>query len=617
MFRSRHDHQFQNEIMPVFLVSMFSFLILHLINPSAEGINGKAESINEGLWIWLSVAIVIIFLYLLRRYELNRIRLRNQLKLQKIESDSLRAMDQLKSRFFENISHEFRTPLTLILGQAESLVSSGLNEPETAKLHVLSKNARKLLTLVNQVLDLSKLESGEMKLNLSQQNIVLFLKDLFYSWEVLAVRKNISLTFNSDSENITMAFDPDKLEKVFYNLLSNALKFTDPAGSIKVEILFTQPPFVEILVENTGPGIHPDQLPHVFDRFYQFDHPNFLKTDGTGIGLALAKELAELHHGTLSVESKERVSTVFTVRLPLKKLNPACINNKIPFAHRELPAFYKAGYETRKERDVPGIRTGTIKDKRDIVLVVEDNTDVRKYIREQFEADYRVKEAENGKVGLSMAREIVPDLIIADLMMPVMDGFQFCGKIRGDERTSHIPLIMLTARAGFEDKLKGLETGIDDFMTKPFSTKELKVRVRNLINQRRLLTNRYSIANQIIPSEIPVISIDKLFLKKIITAIESNIENREFTVESLAAHVNMSTSQLNRKLNAIIGQPAGLLMRSIRLRRAADMLEKNSGSVSQICYQLGFTDQAYFSRAFKKQYGRTPGEFKKAEVTEY
>ncbi|MBK6283588.1 MAG: response regulator [Draconibacterium sp.] len=253
-------------------------------------------------------------------------------------------------------------------------------------------------------------------------------------------------------------------------------------------------------------------------------------------------------------------------------------------------------------------------DNREIVLVVEDNKDVRTFICEQLGVQYKVKEAENGEQAMIIAQETVPDLIVTDLIMPKMNGFQFCKAVRGDERTSHIPIIMLTAKVGFDNKIEGLETGVDDYITKPFSSKELMVRVKNLINQRRLLRARFKTSTIIKPSEVSVLSIDQVFLDKIIKTIEANFENQDFTPESLAEVVNMSISQLNRKLNALINQPAGQLMRSLRLQRAADLLKQKAGTVSEICYQLDFNDPAYFSRAFKKQFGCSPSDFIKIKV---
>jgi signal transduction histidine kinase/DNA-binding response OmpR family regulator len=559
----------------------------------------------------LDLLIFVTFLFLVRRYELNRIRLKNQLKLEKIESETLRNMDQVKSRFFANISHEFRTPLSLILGQVDSVMSSGIGSGEKAKLQVAERNARRLLELINQILDLSKLEAGSMKLNLSQHNIVSFLKGLFYSFESLAAYKNISLFFHSDTDKILAVFDPDKMEKIFNNLVSNAVKFTDAHGKIKISLHSIDPQLVEFRVENNGHGIPADQLSNIFNRFYQVSDNTTRDHEGTGIGLSLVKELVELHHGTISAERIEGTGMVFIVRLPVLEFIPGKAPIVDLVVNHELSSALHSLNELIDE-EIPDAAPARLSiASREIILIVEDNIELREFIRGQIEDCYLVIEAKDGKTGLSAAQAAIPDLIITDLMMPVMDGYQFCKKIRNDARTSHIPIIMLTARAGFEDKMEGLETGIDDFITKPFSTRELKVRILNLINQRNLLRARFSLATIIKPSEVTAVSIDKLFLEKIVMAIEANFENQDFNIKSLAAEVNMSASQLNRKLNALVGQSAGQLVRSIRLQRAAELLQKNAGTISEVCYQLGFNDQAYFSRAFKKQFGRSPGEYSK------
>jgi signal transduction histidine kinase/ligand-binding sensor domain-containing protein/DNA-binding response OmpR family regulator len=547
--------------------------------------------------------------YLIRKYELNRIKLSNQLKIEKVSTDTLRQLDQLKSQFFANISHEFRTPLTLILGQIESVMSSSVELKEKTKLQVANRNARRLLTLINQLLDLSKLESGSMDLNVKKLNIVSFLKSLLYSFESMADSQKISLKFESDSENIQVVFDLDKMEKVFYNLVSNAFKFTRENGEVKVVIKIIDSLYVEIRVEDTGLGIPAQHLPNIFDRFYQVDNSLTRNYEGSGIGLALVKELVELHHGIVTVHSRKGEGSVFSVRLPFGEQKQEIKTDEITVVKHDFSTkFYLEEEIVETEKTVAEAEKPFI-DNREIVLIVEDNSDVRAYIREQLEADYQIKEAENGEEGMLMAQEIVPDLIVTDLMMPKVNGYQFCKLVRNDQRTSHIPIVMLTAKAGFDDKIEGLEIGVDDYITKPFSAKELKVRVRNLVNQRRLLRSRFKTSTVIKPSEVTATSVDQLFLENVIKTIEANFENQDFTPESLAETVNMSVSQLNRKLNALIEQPAGQLMRSLRLQRAADLLKQKAGTVSEICYQLDFNDPAYFSRAFKKQFGCSPSEF--------
>jgi signal transduction histidine kinase/ligand-binding sensor domain-containing protein/DNA-binding response OmpR family regulator len=561
---------------------------------------------------WAYVIYSLLFVSVLmaiRHSELRRLRLKNQLEVKKVETESLKKMDHLKSDFFANISHEFRTPLTLILGQIENVMISGIEAKEKIKLQVAKRNARRLLTLINQLLDLSKLEAGNMELEVSKHNIVSFLKSLFYSFEFLAVSKRLHLNFHSKYPNIQLNFDADKMEKIFFNLISNAIKFSDEGGKIVVDIKLTEDRYLEISVTDNGQGIPHDQLPHIFDRFYQVDSSITRKHEGTGIGLALTKELVELHKGQITVTSKEGEGTTFLIRLPQNDYSTETINTDKTFEKVEVLVPFFDESDINATEEVNAESSFSLNESKDIVLIVEDNTDIRNYIREQIEEDYFVMEAGDGESGLRLARERIPDLIITDLMMPKFDGFQLCKEIRIDEKTSHIPIIMLTAKASFEDKMEGLETGVDDYITKPFSAKELRLRVKNLIIQRKKLRKRFATSTIIKPDDVSAISIDQVFLDKVISIIENHFEDQSFSADTLAEKLNMSISQLNRKLKALIDQPAGQLMRSLRLQRAADLLKKKAGSVSEICYRLCFSDQAYFSRAFKKQFGSSPSEY--------
>jgi two-component system, sensor histidine kinase ChiS len=561
---------------------------------------------------WANVSYLLLFLLVLfgiRRYEMNRILLRNQLELEKVTTDSLRNLDQLKSNFFANISHEFRTPLTLILGQIESVMSSAIDIKEKGKLQVANRNAKRLLTLINELLDLSKLESGTMELAATRQNIVSFLKSLFYSFESLADNKGIELGFESEADYIPVSFDPDKMEKVFYNLLSNAFKFTHGDGRIDISIGIERDRLVVISVKDTGIGIPEERLEHIFDRFYQVDGSSTRENEGTGIGLALARELAELHKGKISASSQENVGSEFVVTLPLGTNGSEEGDSVDIYAQNMLPEQVGSTPEPLEKVDGPEAIVPGENENRELILVVEDNTDVRLYIREKLEKTYRVAEARNGEEGLKMAQDEIPDLIISDVMMPKMDGYQYCRAIRADERTSHIPIIMLTARADINDKIDGLGTGVDVYLTKPFNARELQANVRNLIQQRIQLRRRFSTSTVIRPSDVSSVSVDQAFLEKVVKTIETHFEDDQFSVESLGAHVNMSVSQLNRKLNALIDQPPGHLIRSLRLQRAADLLVQKVGTVSEICYKVGFSDNAYFSRAFKKQFGCSPSEY--------
>jgi two-component system, sensor histidine kinase ChiS len=579
----------------------------------SEPINYSFKVLPPWWFTWWAIVLYLLLFFLallgIRRYEMNRILLRNQLKLEKVTTDSLRNLDQLKSQFFANISHEFRTPLTLILGQIESVMTSGIDIKEKVKLQIANRNAKRLLTLINELLDLSKLEAGSMELAATHQNIVSFLKSLFYSFESLAATKKIELVFECEADHILVCFDPDKMEKVFYNLLSNAFKFTPENGAIKISVGFAGISSLEICVTDTGCGIPEDKLEHIFDRFYQVDGSNTREHEGTGIGLALAKELVLLHNGTIKVNSKLSSGSEFIVTLPYDNAD----GKKTPGSEILPQAIKSDDVDTNFEDIVPFEVSAHINlqlgEEKKIILIVEDNHDVRTYIREQIEDEYFTVEVFQGEQGLSVAQEMVPDLIITDVMMPIMDGYQLCKGLRINEKTSHIPIIMITARGGLDDKIEGLESGVDAYLTKPFSTKELRATVKNLILQRAQLRKRFSKSMIIKPSEVSVVSADQAFMEKVIQSIESNFGDEQFSVEVLAENVNMSVTQLNRKLNALIDQPPGQLIRSFRLQRAADLLKQNAGTVSEISYKVGFSDHSYFSRAFKKQFDCSPSDY--------
>jgi signal transduction histidine kinase/ligand-binding sensor domain-containing protein/DNA-binding response OmpR family regulator len=550
--------------------------------------------------------LLLSILYMARRYELNRFNLENQLEIERIQTDTLRNLDQLKSHFFANISHEFRTPLTLIIGQVETLLEKDVSKFEKQKLVSVNQNAERLLELINQLLDLSKLEAGKMKLNAESQNIVSFLKNLLYSFESLAESKNISLNFSSVRADIQISFDADKMEKVFFNLLSNAFKFTESGGRIDLSIVLTNSGLLEIKLKDSGIGIPEERLDHIFERFYQVDTSNARKYEGTGIGLSLAYELVKLHNGTIQVESKVGVGTEFIIQFPFE--GDHTLTQSGVFISEEASSAIGS-----PKLVIPNFDT-LLSEHDEMILIVEDNADVRSFIREQLEDEYKILEAANGREGIAMSQGTIPDLIITDLMMPEMDGYQFSEKIRRDERTSHIPIIMLTAKAGLDPKIEGLEIGIDAYLTKPFHVKELQTRVKTLIQQRKKLKRQFSTATYFKPSAIAESPVDQTFLKNAIHIVENHLSEEDFRVEHFAEALNMSVSQLNRKLNALVDQPAGTFIRSLRLQCSAELLKKTDKTIAEICYQVGFNDQAYFSRAFKKQFEKTPSAYRKLSI---
>ena len=415
-------------------------------------------------------------------------------------------------------------------------------------------------------------------------------------------------------ESLAVYVDRDKIEKIMYNLLSNAFKFTPEGGRIIIHVgrgtlerapTIGIPPSVTITVTNTGPIIPPDKIGRIFDRFYQVDDSEIRDHEGSGIGLALTKELVELHHGEITVESTVAHGTAFTVWLPLGK------------DHLRTQDFTETvGSDTEKisseldiEPELGQKQKSKSRKKAPRVLVVEDNRDVRYYIRGYLESIYRISESTNGKEGLTTAITQIPDLIISDVMMPEMDGFELCQRLKTDERTSHIPVILLTARATSLDKIGGLETGADDYLTKPFDARELQVRVRNLITQRERLRNHYLQVMKIEPEKAVAVSADQSFLAKMNSIIDKHIADPEYSIKLLAREVGFSHSQLVRKLESITGFTPSLFIRAFRLLRARQLLDQKTGTVSQIAFECGFNNLSYFSRSFKIQFGQLPSEY--------
>ncbi len=552
------------------------------------------------------------------------------------QAEKLTELDHMKSRFFANLSHEFRTPLTLILGPVEQALQETPEGKARSRLRLAHTNAQRLLGLINQLLDLSKLESGKMQLRAAEGDLVAFLQNLAVAFAPLAERKRIALRFASTEKKLLVYFDRDKAEKIFNNLLSNAIKFTPEGGEVSVQLsvnsnqlplntdhwsLITDH-WILVTIKDTGIGIPADKLPHVFDRFYQVDASPTREYEGTGIGLALVKELVELHRGEVSVTSAEGKGSTFTVRLPLGK------DHLAPEEVLEISEQYSVGSDqssviseheamtpSLQNSNAPSIQKSITPEiqERDLVLIVEDNAEMRRYVRQELEPAYRVLEAANGEEGLAAALEAIPDVVISDVMMPKMNGYELCSRLKTDERTSHIPVILLTAKADRLDKLAGLETGADDYLGKPFDRQELVARVKNLIALRRKLRERFARQLTLKPSEVAVESRDEAFLKKVMTVIEERMGEEGFEMETLCRSVGMSRAQLQRKLKALVNQSPMELVRSMRLERAADLLRQNAGSIAEIAYQVGFSSQAHFTRSFHEHFGAPPSEFKKAQ----
>ena len=521
----------------------------------------------------------------------------------------LERANALKSRFLANISHEFRTPLTLTFGPLDDIVNRHFASLDEALPHVkrARRNGGRLLRLINQLLDLSKLDAGVLLLRARRHDLACHLLQITALFDSMADVRGIHLTTKIPDKPCFHVYDADKIEKVVVNLLSNAFKFTPPGG--KIAVVFDQEAdgAARIEVADTGPGIAEDNLVHLFDRFYQVENATTRSHEGTGIGLALAKELVELHEGTIEVESTVGFGTRFTIRLPMLEVVEEEAIHEVEVALPDVASGDGAS-ETIAAQALPA---ETIEEGGTVVLVVEDNADMRAYIRAHLEDQFTVVEAENGQVGVEQALDLVPDLVLSDVMMPVMDGLEVCAALKADERTSHIPVMLLTARAQVEHRIEGFESGADAYLPKPFNAKELQVRVRTLINERRRLRARF-VGGMLDPDASSASAAASLppreaaFLDKVEEVIDEHLSNGQFGVDQMATELLMSRRQLLRKLRALTDETPVVLLRQRRLDRAALMLRGGEMSVKEVCYAVGFQSNSSFTRAFRQAYGVSP-----------
>ena len=512
-------------------------------------------------------------------------------------------------RFFTHISHEFRTPLTLIFGPAND-ISEKTTDPGIKKnAGVIKKNASRLYALVNQLLDISKLEEGKMKLEVSEQNIIPWLKGFMLSFASLAERKKITFRFYPPGENLNVFIDKEKVEKIVDNLLSNAFKFTPEEGRIELKVSKNEE-YIDISVQDTGIGIPQEKISKIFDRFYQVDSSHKREHEGTGIGLALSKELIELHKGKIKVESSEGKGTMFTINLPISKKHYSaeeiCKTVKSEEVLTDIAPDSIIFEENKNEKINVNMIIGSEKP---VLLLVEDNSDVRSYMREYLEKGYSIIEAVDGEEGFKKSVEQIPDLIISDVMMPKVDGFELCEKLKTDERTSHIPIILLTAKATSQDKIIGYKTGADDYIVKPFDIKELCVRVKNLIDQRKKLRKHFQQEGIFHLDNKDITSVDRKFLERAVKIINEHISDLSFGVESFANELCIGRTSIYKKIAALVGGPPGDFIKRIRLSKASNLLSHKAGNISEIALAVGFSNPAYFAECFKKQFGVTPSKY--------
>ncbi|GAB4154821.1 MAG: two-component regulator propeller domain-containing protein [Winogradskyella sp.] len=531
-------------------------------------------------------------------YAFYRISLQRQIAGQ--ESKRLKDLDDLKSRFITNITHEFRTPLTIILGYLGNLKERFSEKDDVSmSLETIEQNSHNLLDLVNQMLDLAKLEKGQLSVNLIQNDIVDFVRHIVESFKSIAKDKGVSLKFSAAPQKIIMDFDAEKIRQIMTNLISNAIKFSPQHSELHIILNKNDASTLQIQVADQGYGIDQAELPFIFDRFYQVENTEHKVSQGTGVGLALTKELVELFNGNINVTSKVNHGTTFTIQLPIT--NSAATK---PVAQIER--------EVTIGTVVPQIDDVISDDDANTVLIVEDNADMARYIASCLKPNYKVTFAKDGKEGLELASAQIPDIIVTDVMMPIMDGFELTQKLQADANTNHIPIIMLTSKALQEDRLEGITSGADAYLTKPFQKKELQLRMQMLIAKRKQLQERYAVNTIVEQKEEEPKPKDKnlIFLNSVIQHIQEHIDDSNFGATELGKAMAMSDSQLYRKLKAISNTSTAIFIRKVRLEKGKELLKTTDLSISEIAYAVGFNDPNYFSKTFKEEFEKSPSEFR-------
>lgn len=545
-------------------------------------------------WAFTGYGLIFIgLLWLARKNIVNRERLKAQVALEQKEKQTLRELDHLKTKFFSNITHEFRTPLTLIQGPADHLLEKTTDKEATQHLNLIKSNAQRLLKLINQLLDLAKLDAKEAKLDVKPLNLASLCRSTMAQFTSLAESRNITFQWQLTEPIPNVQGDVEKIETILINLISNAMKFTSSGGQVKVSATFEDSKFY-FRVEDTGRGIPANKLQHIFDRFYQVEASDSSHAEGTGIGLALVKEYVELMRGIIHVESNPGKGTVFTVTLPLQ---PVTILAETDTEEHNTPIIQQEANETNGAAHLPSL------------LLVEDNEDIRTLIKSCLGVSYRYSEARHGKEGLEKARTEIPDMIISDLMMPEMDGLEFCERIKKDPNTNHIPFIMLTAKAADEHKLTGLQTGADDYLVKPFNKQELIYKVQNLVKLREKLQEHIKLNLLTKATPVKAVSASEQFVMKAKTFVETNLGDASLSVERLAEELNLGREQCYRKIMALTGLSPSAFIRKLKLQRAAQLLAAKAAPVSQVAYQVGYENLSHFSKAFKEEFGKLPSEY--------
>lgn len=567
--------------------------------------------VKPPFWLtWWAFFIYFILLVIVLRffilYKLNKQKHEFKQAQKIMEANKIHEVDELKFRFFTNISHEFKTPITLILTPLEKLLKEPHSAEQETLLTIMRKNALSLLNMVNEILDFRKLDLNKMNLHLSAGDIILVVKDICQSFSSLAADKSIKFTFTTYLKELQMDFDPEKMSKILINLLSNAFKYTEE-GHIDVSIGITEEmqkdakKQLSINISDTGIGIDEKYFGKIFDRFYRIEQSQKNNQAGTGVGLHLVSEYVKLHNGEISVESTLGKGSTFTVLIPID--NPTYKESKsqdVIYSGDTLDTVpSKDNAVSAKESNLP------------LLLIVDDNEDFREFMKSLFIRFYQIVTANDGEEAAQIILDQLPDIILCDVMMPKMDGYELCRKIKSDIRTSHIPIILLTAKSSEENQYSGIEAGADDYISKPFNIDMLTLKISKIIERQKKNQHNFKKKIEISPSEIEIMTMDEKFVKKAISIVEENMSNADFLVEDLCREMAMSRVYFYKKILALTDKSPSEFIRFIRLKRAANLLEKSQMFVNEIAFQVGFNDPKYFRKYFKEEFGVTPNEYKK------
>ena len=559
------------------------------------------------VWAYFAYFLIISMItYAIYSFTKIRIKEKNELKKEKINRERIEEVNKLKLKLFTNISHDFRTPLTLIIGPLQRMIEKKMGNDFVQKQHItMQRNANMLLELITQLLDFRKSESGKLELYASYSNIVSFTKEIKMAFDDLAEVKNIKYKFVVTEKEINIWFDKIKMKKILFNLLSNAFKYTEEGSEINIHIK-PDNDSLKIKITNFGENIPKKNLPYVFDRYYRSDQDGF-KT-GSGIGLALTKSLVNLHKGTISVKSSTKKGTCFTV--VFQKGDAHLKEDQKTFTTNDTNTLLDDNAIEVKENDRTSLDENLIKEDKQTLLIVDDNIDVRNFVKDIFSSNYKIYDAENGRKAVHLATHKHIDLIISDIMMPVMNGLELCKEIKTNITTSHIPILLLTAKTDSAHQKDGFQFGADAYITKPFDASVLEARVHNLINTRNNLISKFKKDIILSPKKLTITSTDEVFLKKCIQIIEENITDPTFNVDIFTKQMNMSRSVVYRKIKALTNQSITEFIRTIKLKKAGQLIKETKMHISEIAYEVGFSDLKYFRKCFKSQFNELPSNYR-------